>query len=69
MKKIYLVKYDNGEDYEDYDKYVFKYCYGTKEQANKAMEELKQDEDFLEDINSFHPERINFWISEIELVD
>jgi hypothetical protein len=69
MKKIYLVGYDNGVLYGDYEKFIFKYCYTTKGQANQAIEELKQDKDFLESINYYFPERINFWIEEIELVE
>lgn len=69
MKTIYLIKYDNGEEYEDYEEYTFKYCYTTKGQANQAIEELKQDSDFLESINSFNPEEVDFWITEVELVD
>lgn len=69
MKTIYLVKYDNGEYCEDYAECTFKYCYTTKGQANQAIEELKQDKDFLESVNSFNPENVDFWIEEVELVD
>ena len=71
MKKIYLVKYDNGEEYpEDYEVFTFKYCYSSEEQALQAIEELKKDQDFLEDINEFvEPTEINFWVESIELVD
>ena len=51
MKKIYLVQYDNGEEYpEDYEDFTFKYCYSSEEQALQAIDELKQDQDFLENI-------------------
>ena len=69
MKKIYLVKYDNGEEYEDYREFTFKYCYSSERQAYKAMQELKQDKDFLESINCDIPEKIDFWTEEVELVD
>lgn len=70
MKKIYLVKYNNGEDYpEDYQEYTFQYCYSSKEQAIQAIEELQKDQSFLESVNSFYPTFIEFWIDEIELVD
>ena len=69
MKIIYLVKYDNGEEYEDYEEFTFKYCYSSKRQAYKAIQELKQDKDFLESVNCCFPERVDFWITEVELVD
>lgn len=74
IRKIYLVKFDNGFDKEQV--FTFKYCYKTKEQANKAIEELKQDKDLLKDyISSFDSDKncvdfyIEFWIEELELVD
>ena len=71
MKKIYLVKYNNGEEYpEEYEEFTFKYCYSSKEQALQAIEELKKDQDFLEDINDFvEPTEIEFWVESVELVD
>jgi hypothetical protein len=69
MKTIYLVKYNNGEEFEDYEEFTFKYCYSSKRQANRAIEELKQDKDFLENVNCDYPERVDFWIEEVELVD
>lgn len=69
MKKIYLVNYSNGEIFEDYEQYTFKYCYTSKEQANKAIEELKQDKDFLETINPFDISGIDFWITSLDLID
>ena len=69
MKKIYLVKYNNGEEYEDYEEYTFKYCYSLKEQALQAIEELKKDQDFLESINPFDTTEIKFWVESIELID
>ena len=45
MKRIYLVQYNNGEEYpEDYEEFTFKYCYSSEEQALQAIEELKQDQ-------------------------
>jgi len=71
MKKIYLVKYDNGEVCEDYEEYTFQYCYTTKGQANSAIEELKQDKDFLLNTCIFEDNipNMNFWVEEIELVE
>ena len=71
MKKIYLVQYDNGEKYpEDYEEFTFKYCYSSKEQALQAIEELKQDQEFLKDVNDFvDTNDINFWVKVVELVD
>jgi len=69
MKTIYLIKYDNGEEGRLYEEFTFKYCYNTKSQANQAIEELKQDNDFLESMYSFNPENVHFWIEEMELVD
>lgn len=71
MKKIYLVQYDNGEKYpEDYEEFTFKYSYSSKEQALQAIEELKQDQEFLKDANDFvDTNDINFWVKVIELVD
>lgn len=47
MKKIFLIKYDNGEEYaEDYEIYTFKNCYSSKEKALQVIEELKKDKNF-----------------------
>ena len=69
MKKIFLIKYDNGEEYaEDYETYTFKYCYSSKEKALQAIEKLKKDKNFLEEINNFvEPTDINIWVEDIEL--
>jgi len=71
MKKIYLVQYDNGEEYpEDYEDFTFKYCYSSEEQALQAIDELKQDQDFLENISELvDTNNINFWVKVVELVD
>lgn len=70
MKKIYLVQYNNGGYSEDYEEFTLKYCYSSEEQALQAIEELKQDQKFLKDINSFvDTNNINFWVKVIELVD
>ena len=71
MKKIYLVQYNNGEEYpEDYEEFTFKYCYSSKEQALQAIEELKQDQEFLENISELvDTNNINFWVKVVELVD
>lgn len=72
MKKIYLVQYDNGEKYpEDYAEFTFKYSYSSKEQALQAIKELKQDKEFLKNVNDFIDDTndINFWIKVVELVD
>lgn len=71
MKKIYLVQYNNGEEYpEEYEEFTFKYCYSSKEQALQTIEELKQDQEFLKDINEFiDTNDINFWVKVVELVD
>ena len=72
MKKIYLVQYDNGEGGypEDYEEFIFKYCYSSKEQALQAIEELKQDQEFLKNINEFiDTNDIDFWVKVVELVD
>ena len=72
MKKIYIVKYDNGEEYpEDYTEYTFKYCYSTEEEAKKAVEELKQDKQFLLEnalIWEQHLDDVDVWYEELELV-
>lgn len=60
MKKIYLIKF------EDCEERVYNCCYATKELANNAIEELKQNKDFLE--NFVCPEEINFWVEEVELI-
>ena len=72
MKKIYIVKYDNGEEYpEEYTEFTFKYCYSTEEEAKKAVEELKQDKQFLLE-NAFVWEEkldnVQVWFEELELV-
>lgn len=71
MKKIYLVQYNNGEEYpEDYEEFTFKYCYSSEEQALQAIEELKQDQEFLENISELvDTTSINFWVKVVELVD
>lgn len=71
MKKIYLIQYDNGEEYpEDYEDFTFKYCYSSEEQALQAIKELKQDQEFLENISELvDTNNINFWVKVVELVD
>lgn len=71
MKKIYLVQYNNGEEYpEDYEEFTFKYCYSSKAQALQAIEELKQDQEFLENVSELvDTNNINFWVKVVELVD
>lgn len=72
ITKIYVVRYDNGA-YDD-EKQIqsnFKYCYKTKEEAKKAIEELSQDKTFLIEKSYCKEEPItenNFWIEELELV-
>ena len=72
MKKVYIVKYDNGEKYpEDYTEYTFKYCYSTEEEAKKAVEELKQDKQFLLEnalVWEEHLDDVQVWFEELELV-
>ena len=71
MKKIYIVKYDNGEEYpEEYTEFTFKYCYSTEEQAKKAVEELKQDKDFLLSACGWKEQLddVQVWYEELELV-
>lgn len=72
MKKVYIVKYDNGEEYpEEYTEFTFKYCYSTEEQAKKAVEELKQDKQFLLENALIWEEKLDnvqVWYEELELV-
>lgn len=72
MKKVYIVKYDNGEEYpEEYSEFTFKYCYSTEEQAKKAVEELKQDKQFLLENALVWEEKLDnvqVWYEELELV-
>lgn len=72
MKKVYIVKYDNGEEYpEEYTEFTFKYCYSTEEQAKKAVEELKQDKQFLLENALIWEEKfdnVQVWYEELELV-
>lgn len=72
MKKIYIVKYDNGEEYpEEYTEFTFKYCYSTEEEAKKAVEELKQDKQFLLENALVWEEKLDnvqVWYEELELV-
>lgn len=72
MKKVYIVKYDNGEEYpEEYTEFTFKYCYSTEEEAKKAVEELKQDKQFLLENALVWEEKLDnvqVWYEELELV-
>lgn len=72
MKKVYIVKYDNGEEYpEEYTEFTFKYCYSTEEQAKKVVEELKQDKQFLLENALIWEEKLDnvqVWYEELELV-
>lgn len=72
MKKIYIIKYDNGEKYpEEYTEYTFKYCYSTEEEAKKAVEELKQDKDYLLEgacVWEENFDNVQVWYEELELV-
>lgn len=69
MKKIFLIKYDNGEEYaEDYEIYTFNRCYSSKWKALQVRDELKKDKNFLKEINDFvEPTDINIWVEDIEL--
>ena len=60
MKKIYSIKF------EDCEERVYNRYYTTKELANNAIKELKQNKDFLE--NFVCPEEIDFWVEEVELI-
>lgn len=72
MKKIFIVKFDNGKIYrEDIEEYSFKYCYLSEKQAYEAIEELQESTEILTDYIDcdFDIEDINFWVEELELVD
>lgn len=71
MKKIFLIEYDNGEEYaEDREIYTFKYCYSSKERALQIIKELKKDKDFLKKVNDFvKPTDISFWVTSVELAE
>lgn len=62
MKKIYIVFEDNGEMYEDYDKWINK-VFSKKEQAEKYVKNLKKNEQ-----KSWrklqHDEEHDFWLEE-----
>lgn len=69
MKSIYLVRYSNGEGYEDYEERVYHQCFTSEEKAYNKKKELEQDKDFLEAVNAFEPNNVDIWIEEIELID
>ena len=43
MKKVFLVQCDNGEEYENYEEFTYKYCFSTKEEAEAAIKKLQED--------------------------
>lgn len=71
MKKIYIVRYDNGADYELNEEFTFKYCYTTRQKALDAIEELKQDKNFLQEVACFEEDYklVALWVEEVELVE
>lgn len=75
IRKIYLVKFNDGCwcATDDEKQYTFKYCYSSKMEANKAIEELKENREVLKDYigyrDDFNLKDVHFWIEELELVD
>lgn len=65
MNKIYIVIEDNGEIYEDYDKWINK-VFNSKEQAQKFIKNSKSKEKRLckkQPYRDIH----DFWLEEYEL--
>ena len=71
MKKIYIIRYNNGEEFpEEYGEFTYKHCYSTEEEAKKAVETLKQDKDFLLKACMWEEQldNVQVWFEELELV-
>ena len=65
INKIYIVFEDNGEIYEDYDKWINK-IFGTQEQARRYIKNSKAKEKRLCKKQPYRDVH-DFWLEEYEL--
>ncbi len=63
--KIYIVFEDNGEAYEDYDKWIDK-IFDTQEQAKRYIKNSKGKEKRLCEKRPYHDVH-DFWLEEHEI--
>lgn len=70
MKTIYLIRYDNGQEYEDNQEFVYQYGYKTKERALEEIEKLTNNQEFLEDACAWNNiEDVKIWLDYVKIVD
>lgn len=62
MNKVYIVFEDNGQLYDDYDKWVNK-VFDMKDQAKKYIKKSKAKEQRLYKKNSYY-DKHDFWLEE-----
>lgn len=65
MNKIYIVFEDNGEMFEDYEKWVVK-VFNIQEQAMKFIENSKAKEQILCKKQRYR-EKHNFWVEDYDI--
>lgn len=70
MEKIYIVFYSNGEEYEDYQEFTCSHYFLKEEDALQRIEELKNNDEFMEDLCFNYEEKAQveidemFWVEE-----
>lgn len=69
-KKIYLIKFDNGEEYDDYEEYTYPYCYSDLIEVQQEIEKLKKNIQFFDDKDIFKDTKaINIWYEQVTLIE
>lgn len=69
--KVYIILADNGYYYpEDYDKWNVEVC-KTKELAEKRVEELRQDKDFIKEcaLSVTEEKTVGIWWEEVDFIN
>lgn len=58
MEKVYIIFYNNGEEYpEEYEEFTYPYYFLTREDALQKIEELKNNNDFINDLCRSYEEK------------
>ena len=69
-KKIYLIKFDNGEKYDDYEEFTYSYCYSDLARVKQEIKKLEKDKKFFEEEYLFrNADDINIWYEQITLIE
>ncbi len=69
-KKIYLIKFDNGEEYDDYEEFTYSYCYSDLARAEQEIKKLEKDKKLFEEEYLFrNADDINIWYEQVTLIE